>query len=94
MPVHGEYRMLKRHSELAQELGMPAENIFVMQTGQVLELDKNSAKVTTTIIRPSSDNCFLSLKTIFPTSPTPNPSTNTFPIGTVVVTFAEFLSKM
>ena len=27
MPVHGEYRMLKRHSELAQELGMPAENI-------------------------------------------------------------------
>ena len=39
MPVHGEYRMLKRHSELAQELGMPAENIFVMQTGQVLELD-------------------------------------------------------
>ena len=41
MPVHGEYRMLKRHSELAQELGMPAENIFVMQTGQVLELDKN-----------------------------------------------------
>ena len=24
MPVHGEYRMLKRHSELAQELGMPA----------------------------------------------------------------------
>ena len=49
MPVHGEYRMLKRHSELAQELGMPAENIFVMQTGQVLELDKNSAKVTTTV---------------------------------------------
>ena len=41
--------MLKRHSELAQELGMPAENIFVMQTGQVLELDKNSAKVTTTV---------------------------------------------
>ena len=43
--------MLKRHSELAQELGMPAENIFVMQTGQVLELDKNSAKVTTTVPR-------------------------------------------
>ena len=37
------------NSELAQELGMPAENIFVMQTGQVLELDKNSAKVTTTV---------------------------------------------
>ncbi len=49
MPVHGEYRMLKRHAELAQELGMPEKNTFVMQTGQVLELDKNSAKVTTTI---------------------------------------------
>ena len=49
MPVHGEYRMLKRHSELATQLGMPEQNVFVMQTGQVLELDRNSAKVTTTI---------------------------------------------
>ena len=49
MPVHGEYRMLKRHAELANELGMPEQNVFVMQTGQVLELDKNSAKVTTTV---------------------------------------------
>ena len=49
MPVHGEFRMLKRHSDLAQELGMKEENIFVMQTGQVLELDKNSAKITTTV---------------------------------------------
>ena len=37
MPVHGEYRMLKRHAELANELGMPQQNVFVMQTGQVLE---------------------------------------------------------
>ena len=49
MPVHGEYRMLKRHAELANELGMPEQNIFVMQTGQVLELDRNSARVTTTV---------------------------------------------
>ena len=49
MPVHGEFRMLKRHSDLAQELGMKEDNIFVMQTGQVLELDKNSAKITTTV---------------------------------------------
>ncbi|MEG0050704.1 MAG: ribonuclease J [Terrisporobacter sp.] len=49
MPVHGEFRMLKRHADFAQELGMPEENIFVMQTGQVLELDGNSAKVTTTV---------------------------------------------
>ena len=49
MPVHGEFRMLKRHADLAQELGMKEEDVFVMQTGQVLELDKNSAKVTTTV---------------------------------------------
>ena len=49
MPVHGEYRMLKRHAELANELGMPQQNVFVMQTGQVLELDRNSARVTTTV---------------------------------------------
>ena len=49
MPVHGEFRMLKRHAALASELGMPEQNIFVMQTGQVLELDRNSAKVTTTV---------------------------------------------
>lgn len=49
MPVHGEYRMLKRHAELANELGMPDQNVFVMQTGQVLELDRNSARVTATV---------------------------------------------
>ncbi|WP_434796817.1 ribonuclease J [Terrisporobacter vanillatitrophus] len=49
MPVHGEYRMLKRHAELANELGMPDQNVFVMQTGQVLELDRNSAKVTAAV---------------------------------------------
>ena len=49
MPVHGEYRMLKIHAELAEELGMPSQNIFVNKTGDVLELDRNSAKVTGTI---------------------------------------------
>ena len=49
MPVHGEFRMLKRHAKLAEELGMPEQNVFVMQTGQVLELDRNSAKITTTV---------------------------------------------
>ncbi|WP_455538430.1 ribonuclease J [Terrisporobacter sp.] len=49
MPVHGEYRMLKRHAALANELGMPEQNVFVMQTGQVLELDRNSARITTTV---------------------------------------------
>ena len=49
MPAHGEFRMLKRHAELAVELGMPENNVFVMQTGEVLELDKNSAGVTNRI---------------------------------------------
>ena len=49
MPAHGEYRMLKIHAELAEELGMPSQNIFVNKTGDVLEIDRNSAKVTGTI---------------------------------------------
>ncbi|WP_296644990.1 ribonuclease J [Romboutsia sp. 13368] len=53
MPVHGEYRMLKIHAELAEELGMPSQNIFINKTGDVLELDRNSAKVTGTI--PTGD---------------------------------------
>ena len=49
MPAHGEYRMLKIHAELAEELGMPSQNIFVNKTGDVLEIDRNSAKGTGTI---------------------------------------------
>ena len=41
--------MLKVQAELAEELGMPSQNIFVNKTGDVLELDRNSAKVTGTI---------------------------------------------
>ena len=40
---------LKIHAELAEELGMPSQNIFVNKTGDVLEIDRNSAKVTGTI---------------------------------------------
>lgn len=49
MPAHGEYRMLKKHAELAEELGMPSHNIFVNKTGDILELDRNSAKVIGTV---------------------------------------------
>ena len=45
LPAHGEFRMLKKHADIAEELGMPKENIFVMNTGDILELDKNSARV-------------------------------------------------
>ncbi len=45
MPVHGEYRHLKLHKDLAISLGMDKENIFVANLGDVLELDKKSAKI-------------------------------------------------
>ncbi|MBC8448928.1 MAG: ribonuclease J [Chloroflexi bacterium] len=38
VPIHGEYRHLVLHSRLAQESGIPAENIFVVESGQSLEL--------------------------------------------------------
>lgn len=46
MPVHGEYRHLKQHANLAQSLGMPEENIFIMENGQVLELSQRKAQIT------------------------------------------------
>lgn len=45
MPAHGEYRMLVKHANLAQSLGMEPENIFLNENGGVLELTKNSAKI-------------------------------------------------
>lgn len=44
MPVHGEYRHLKQHGLLAESLGMESKNIFILETGQVLELSRNSAR--------------------------------------------------
>lgn len=49
MPVHGEYRHLKQHELLAKKLGMDSKNIFVLETGQVLELSRNSAKKSGTV---------------------------------------------
>lgn len=44
MPVHGEYRHLKHHGDLAEDLGMKKSDIFILETGNVLELTKNSCK--------------------------------------------------
>lgn len=49
MPVHGEYRMLKKHAEIAEEVGMPSKNIFIAKTGDILELDRHSARLNGTI---------------------------------------------
>ncbi|MBZ9687564.1 ribonuclease J [Clostridium estertheticum] len=45
MPVHGEYRHIRQHSKLAQNLGMQVEDIFTMETGQVLEITVDEARV-------------------------------------------------
>lgn len=52
MPIHGEFRMLKEHTRLAEECGIPAENTFIMDNGDVLALSKEKASVAGKI--PSS----------------------------------------
>ena len=49
MPVHGEYRFLKQHGEIATSIGTPKENIFIMENGKTLEISKNDAKITTQV---------------------------------------------
>ena len=45
IPVHGEYRHLKANAEVAKSLGIPKENVFIIQSGDVLELCDDSAEV-------------------------------------------------
>ncbi|MEK4424272.1 ribonuclease J1 [Solibacillus sp. FSL K6-1523] len=53
MPIHGEYRMLKIHTELAEACEVPLENSFVMDNGEVLALSAKEAHVAGRI--PSGD---------------------------------------
>lgn len=46
IPVHGEYRHLVAQAKIAEELGIDKENIFLLSSGDVLELDEESAAVT------------------------------------------------
>ena len=45
VPVHGEYRHLKAQAKLVRELGIDKENIFILQSGDVLEISPDSAQV-------------------------------------------------
>jgi len=45
VPIHGEFRMLKKHVESAHDCGVPYENSFIMDIGDVIALDENSAQV-------------------------------------------------
>jgi ribonuclease J len=46
IPVHGEYRHLSLHAQLAESVGIPRSNIFVLEDGDVLELGPNGGRVT------------------------------------------------
>ena len=46
IPVHGEYRQLRAHSETAQLMGIDKENIFMLTNGRVLEINEYEAKFT------------------------------------------------
>lgn len=45
MPIHGEYRMLQLHTELAEQTHVPEENTFIMENGDVLALTSDSARI-------------------------------------------------
>lgn len=45
LPIHGEYRMLKMHTRLAQDCGVPENNCFIMDNGEVLALSEEEATI-------------------------------------------------
>ncbi|MFM7365499.1 MAG: ribonuclease J [Cuspidothrix sp.] len=45
VPFHGEHRMLVKHSETAQSMGVPSENMVIIQNGDVIELTEHSIRV-------------------------------------------------
>lgn len=45
LPVHGEYRMLIKHAETAQSMGIPAENMVIIRNGDVVEVSKESIRI-------------------------------------------------
>ena len=49
IPVHGEFRHLKKHAELAIQMGIKQKNIFILDIGKVLELDGDKPKCTDTV---------------------------------------------
>ncbi|BAY43828.1 hypothetical protein SAMD00079811_14150 [Scytonema sp. HK-05] len=45
LPVHGEHRMLVKHAQTAQSMGIPAENMVIIQNGNIVELTEESLRV-------------------------------------------------
>lgn len=50
MPVHGEFRHLKQHAELAAKLGMPRSNIIIGDNGDVIEVNRDAIKKNGTVV--------------------------------------------
>ncbi len=46
VPIHGEYKHRKAQAKIAAELGIPKENIFMLQSGDILEMGEEKAEVT------------------------------------------------
>ncbi|MGG7143196.1 ribonuclease J [Clostridium nigeriense] len=46
MPVHGEYRHLKHHKDLAVTLGMESKNVFILEIGKILQINSEEAKIS------------------------------------------------
>jgi ribonuclease J len=45
LPVHGEHRMLVKHSQTAQSMGVPAENMVIIQNGDIVEVDPSGIRI-------------------------------------------------
>jgi ribonuclease J len=46
IPIHGEYKHLKAQAKIAMDLGINKDDVFILQSGDVLSLDDNSASIT------------------------------------------------
>ena len=46
IPVHGEFRHMKAQADIAESLGIPKDNIFILHSGDVLELDEKKAEIS------------------------------------------------
>ena len=49
IPVHGEHRMLKKHAQIAVDMGMPQKNTVISETGKIIELTQKTAKLNGTV---------------------------------------------
>ena len=50
VPVHGEYRHLKQHAQLAEKMGVEKDNIFIADIGTVLEFTKDTGRTAGTVV--------------------------------------------